>query len=138
MMRRRRKTMSMMKKGMTMMHVATVIIIAALVIALALYLRKEKPETLQEIVGEKIAGERPVQRETRVGEIVAAYEAEYDSSEYCYDDEIYDLRCEDRCGPGGEVVEPKIAFADCRPPKRCCRYAPEEWPVFDEPPEGMP
>jgi hypothetical protein len=128
------KTMRRSEGRIGMTPAQTVAVLAALLIAAGIiaYVATRGPAEMPSIEpAAPTPSARPTQAAPAVANVIAAYEAEYDSQEYCFDGEIYELRCEDACGPGGVPVE-STAFADCASPKRCCRYAPQEWPSFEE------
>lgn len=103
-----------------------------IILGVTLYLTTKKPVMLPMIS----APEQALERKPAIASIIADYDAMYDSNEYCFDGEVYELRCEETCRRGGTVVQPKIAFLDCKQPKHCCQYAPAEWSSFDEEPPG--
>ncbi|GEM_PF-5788946 len=113
----------------------TIVIIAALIIivSIGVYLSVHRAAKVSATL-EETAGAQQAERKPAMGKIIAAYDQEYDSAEYCADGEIDTLRCEDACSPGNQELQPKSAFADCMPPRHCCRYAPEESPSFEEEP----
>ena len=73
---------------------------------------------------------------TDTGIAIAAYEEAYDNDEYCYDGEIYEMKCEDTCEKklGGKQILPHAAFAHSKTPKKCCQYPPTTWPTIDNEP----
>jgi len=120
-------------KGLTPVQMIGIVVIILIAIGLVIYLTvdlAEKPG-IDELTG-NVTPIAPAERHPAVADLIAEYDKEYDENEYCFDD-VYQMRCEKRCGSGGTPVEPTVAFADCAPPKRCCEYEPEEWTAFEEP-----
>ncbi len=115
------------RRGITSLHLAILIVILLIIVGTAVYLAMKRPAPREMRPDTQM-------RKPAVATIIAEYDKAYDTDEYCVDGEIYEMRCEDSCGAGGESIMPKTAFLDCASPKRCCRYAPEEWPSFEEAP----
>ena len=121
------------KKGLTVTQIIGITSVIVLALILTFYLATKKPATFQEITNTTT----PTTREPPVAKIIASYDKEYDTNEYCADDEIYDVQCEETCDTtrNGRELKPQTAFVDCKAPKHCCQYQPQEWPSFDAEPE---
>lgn len=113
----------------------TIVIIAALIIlvSVGIYLSVHRAAKVSATL-EETARAQQAERKPAMGKIIAAYDQEYDSADYCADGEIDTLRCEDTCPQGTDELQPKDVFVDCMRPRHCCRYAPEESPSFEEEP----
>ncbi|MBI4150095.1 hypothetical protein HY488_01695 [Candidatus Woesearchaeota archaeon] len=123
-----KKTM-LKKKGITIVQIGLTLIILLTLIAIALYVTKKQAQEIPMPTPEVQVMPTELKTEIKMQE---EYKKEYDWNEYCFDGEIYELRCQDACDPSGKAIQPKIEFVDCKQPKQCCQYPPTEWPNFED------